>query len=49
MAKNDFSTETASNFEQKCLCILALDVSGSTGGEPIKALNAGLKEFYEDI
>jgi uncharacterized protein YegL len=29
MAKNDFSTEVATNFEQKCLCVLVLDVSGS--------------------
>ena len=29
MAKNDFSAETAENFEQKCLCVLVLDVSGS--------------------
>lgn len=49
MANNDFTTETASNFEQKCLCVLVLDVSGSMRGEPIRALNAGLKDFYEDI
>ena len=29
MAKNDFSTESAVNYEQKCLCVLVLDVSGS--------------------
>lgn len=29
MAKNDFSAESAQNYEQKCLCILVLDVSGS--------------------
>lgn len=29
MAKNDFSAESAENFEQKCLCVLVLDVSGS--------------------
>lgn len=49
MANNDFTTETASNFEQKCLCVLVLDISGSMRGEPIKALNEGLKDFYEDI
>ncbi len=49
MAKNDFTAESASNYEQKCLCVLVLDVSGSMMGEPINALNAGLKEFYEDI
>ncbi|MDR1348070.1 MAG: VWA domain-containing protein [Prevotellaceae bacterium] len=29
MAKNDFSAESAINYEQKCLCVLVLDVSGS--------------------
>jgi uncharacterized protein YegL len=29
MAKNDFSAEAASNYEQKCLCVLVLDVSRS--------------------
>ncbi|MDR2651186.1 MAG: VWA domain-containing protein [Prevotellaceae bacterium] len=29
MAKNDFSAESATNYEQKCLCVLVLDVSGS--------------------
>ncbi len=29
MAKNDFSAETAENYEQKCLCVLVLDVSYS--------------------
>lgn len=29
MAKNDFAAESAENYEQKCLCVLVLDVSGS--------------------
>ena len=29
MAKNDFMAESAENYEQKCLCVLVLDVSGS--------------------
>jgi len=29
MAKNDFSAESAENYEQKCLCVLVLDISGS--------------------
>jgi uncharacterized protein YegL len=49
MAKNDFSTETATNFEQKCLCVLVLDVSGSMNGTPIVELNKGLQDFYNDI
>jgi len=49
MAKNDFSAETATNYEQKCLCILVLDVSGSMSGKPIAELNRGLQEFYKEV
>lgn len=49
MAKNDFSAESAENYEQKCLCVLVLDVSGSMRGEPIAELNRGLQDFYNEI
>ena len=49
MAKNDFNSEVAENYEQKCLCVLVLDVSGSMGGSPIQELNKGLQDFYEEI
>lgn len=49
MAKNDFSGEVAVNYEQKCLCVLVLDVSGSMAGKPIEELNKGLQNFYKDI
>ena len=49
MAKNDFSAEAAENYEQKCLCVLVLDVSGSMSGEPIQELNKGLQDFYQEI
>lgn len=49
MAKNDFSSEVAENYEQKCLCVLVLDVSGSMYGSPIQELNQGLQAFYEEI
>lgn len=49
MAENDFSAEAAQNFEQKCLCVLVLDVSGSMRGKPIDELNKGLQEFYTEI
>jgi uncharacterized protein YegL len=49
MAKNDFSAESASNYEQKCLCVLVLDVSGSMNGTPITELNNGLQSFYKEI
>jgi uncharacterized protein YegL len=40
------------NSEQKCLCVLCLDVSASMAepdNEPISALNAGLEAFVEAI
>ena len=49
MGKKDFSAEAAENFEQKCMCVLVLDVSGSMNGAPIRELNKGLQEFYEEI
>lgn len=49
MAHNGFSAESPENYEQKCLCVLVLDTSGSMAGNPINELNAGLKEFYEDV
>lgn len=49
MANNDFSSEVAENYEQKCLCVLVLDVSGSMGGSPIQELNKGLQDFYDEI
>src|SRR4051812_26909210 len=45
----NFTTETPENFEQKCCCVLVLDVSSSMDGEPIRQLNQGLKDFYDDI
>lgn len=45
----DFNVETPDNYEQKCLCVLVLDVSGSMDGEPIKQLNQGIESFYQDI
>jgi uncharacterized protein YegL len=44
-----FQGETPYNYEQKCLCILVLDASGSMGGEPIRELNRGLQEFYAAV
>jgi uncharacterized protein YegL len=45
----DFNVETPDNYEQKCLCVLVLDVSGSMEGEPIRQLNQGIQSFYQDI
>ncbi|MFZ2359713.1 MAG: VWA domain-containing protein [Anaerolineae bacterium] len=50
MPTYDFSkVESPKNFEQKCLCVLTLDVSGSMSGSPIDELNQGLQDFYAEI
>ena len=43
------AVEFADNPEPRCPCVLLLDTSGSMQGEPISALNEGLKVFKEDI
>lgn len=45
----NFIAESPENYEQKCCCVLVLDVSGSMAGKPIDELNKGIKEFYDDI
>jgi uncharacterized protein YegL len=45
----DFSTESPQNYEQKCCCVLVLDVSSSMSGSPINELNKAMQVFYEDI
>jgi uncharacterized protein YegL len=37
------------NPEPRCACLLLLDTSGSMGGDPIRQLNAGLKQFQEEL
>lgn len=37
------------NYEQKCLCVLVLDTSGSMRGEKIDKLNLGLKQFQKEL
>lgn len=49
MAYNDFNTESPTNYEQKCCCVLVLDVSGSMSGKPIQELNVALQSFYNEI
>lgn len=43
------NVESPENFEQKCLCTLVLDVSGSMSGQPISELNKGLQDFYTTV
>ncbi|QIX62725.1 VWA domain-containing protein [Hymenobacter sp. BT18] len=44
-----FGGDTPSNYEQKCLCVLCLDTSGSMGGAPITALNKALQDFAAEL
>ena len=43
------SVEFADNPEARCPCVLLLDTSSSMEGEPILALNQGLRAFKEDL
>lgn len=44
-----FSGESPDNYEQKCLCVLVLDVSSSMNGKPMEELNQGLKDFQREV
>jgi uncharacterized protein YegL len=44
-----FTAESPENYEQKCHCVLVLDVSSSMAGQPIDQLNRGLAEFHRDV
>ena len=44
-----FYGESPANYEQKCLCVLVLDTSGSMQGEPIHKLNTGLLTFADEV
>lgn len=44
-----FEGQSPDNYEQKCLCVLVLDVSGSMQGEPMNELNKGLQEFHKEV
>ena len=41
--------EFAENPDPRCPCVLILDTSGSMSGDPINALNAGLRTFHDDL
>lgn len=53
----DYQAESPKNFQQKCLCVLLLDVSGSmrrtldenSSIRRIDKLNEGVSKFYNDI
>ncbi len=37
------------NPEPRCPCVLVLDVSGSMNGQPVAQLNAGLRQFQQEL
>ncbi|MFB2834462.1 vWA domain-containing protein [Floridanema evergladense] len=43
------AVEFADNPEPRCPCVLLLDTSGSMSGEPINALNEGLRTFKDEL
>ena len=44
-----FEGQSPDNYEQKCLCVLVVDTSGSMSGEPINQLNRGIQEFQQEV
>jgi uncharacterized protein YegL len=49
MPTNLEQVEFAENPDPRCPCILLLDVSSSMKGEPIEALNEGLRAFKREV
>lgn len=49
MASIDSTIEFAENPEPRCPCVLLLDTSMSMQGEPIDALNAGVRLFRDEL
>lgn len=49
MATNLDQIEFVENPDPRCPCVLLLDVSSSMQGEPIAALNEGLKAFQREV
>ena len=45
----DEGLEFAENPEPRCPCVLLLDTSGSMQGQPIAALNEGLRMFQDEL
>jgi uncharacterized protein YegL len=44
-----FDVQSPVNYEQKCLCVLLLDTSGSMHGNPISELQNGIEIFHHEI
>lgn len=49
MAINDFLSEVGTDYEQKCLCVFVLDVSGYMRGKPMEELNKCLQDFNSNL
>lgn len=41
--------DLVSNPVPRCACVLLLDTSGSMDGEPIRHLNSGVRQFFEEL
>jgi uncharacterized protein YegL len=44
-----FSAEFADNPEPRCPCVLLLDTSASMAGQPVTELDAGLRQFAQEL
>ena len=45
-----YTTQAPNNYQQKCLCVLLLDVSGSMGKEhKLDLLNEAVEQLYADV
>lgn len=49
MSVHEFKAESPQNFEEKTLCCLVADTSGSMAGEPIETLNDAIEKFIQDV
>ena len=49
MANNDFSVESAENFDQKWFCCFLIDISASMSDEDLAKLNEELRNLYRLI
>jgi uncharacterized protein YegL len=47
--KNDYKDDLIMNPTPRCACVLVLDTSGSMDGDPIDALNDGVRMFIEEV
>lgn len=49
MSAKEFNVESPQNFEEKTLCCLVADTSGSMAGEPLETLNDAIEKFIKEV